>query len=337
MPPRLIYGTVVGGILLVWAGATLAAVTGRLELALAGVGALAALACLMLVEQRVTNRRTARIAAQTARRVQDVATGRDLAEIKRRSDPLVAALDRVEQHEIDAARSLAGIAATGDAVEKALRDAQMSMRHEPLLLQIGSLLQLQHRFSPVAPLVSSGAWSLTPTVVLQLVDIVERRRPDLVVECGSGLSSVWLGYALKANGHGRLVALEHDPTWAGYTRQMLEQHGVADVVEVRHAPLAPVDTGAGEQPWYSADLDDLQGIELLLVDGPPARTGPAARYPALPLLRPRLADGAVIVLDDMVRQDEKDVLARWLKEDPTLSVTSRIAGGAAFVRAGDVT
>ena len=57
-------------------------------------------------------------------------------------------------------------------------------------------------------------------------------------------------------------------------------------------------------------------IDLLLVDGPPAyATGYGlARYPALPALHDRLAPGATVVLDDVERPGEQEVLRRWERE-----------------------
>ena len=40
-------------------------------------------------------------------------------------------------------------------------------------------------------------------------------------------------------------------------------------------------------------------------------TGPIARYPAVPVLLDRLSSTAAVVLDDMVRQDEQEVVRRW--------------------------
>ena len=77
-------------------------------------------------------------------------------------------------------------------------------------------------------------------------------------------------------------------------------------------------------PWYddavvAAGLDvALRGelIDLLLVDGPPAYAAghELARYPALPVLYDRLAPGATVVLDDVERAGEQEVLRRWERE-----------------------
>ena len=100
------------------------------------------------------------------------------------------------------------------------------------------------------------------------------------------MSTVLVAEALRRNGRGRLVTVEHDDYWAGHTRRELARRGLETWAEVRHAPLAPLRLGAGEQPWYALDaIQDLEGIDLLIVDGPPRRVAPLARYPALPVLR----------------------------------------------------
>ena len=46
----------------------------------------------------------------------------------------------------------------------------------------------------------------------------------------------------------------------------------------------------------------------------PGLTGNLARYPALPVLADRLAEGAYILLDDTERDDEQEILNRWIHE-----------------------
>jgi hypothetical protein len=53
----------------------------------------------------------------------------------------------------------------------------------------------------------------------------------------------------------------------------------------------------------------------------------------LPLLRERLSDDAVIVLDDVHRHDERVILRRWLSEYPeyTATVVEHTKGAAALL------
>jgi hypothetical protein len=67
-------------------------------------------------------------------------------------------------------------------------------------------------------------------------------------------------------------------------------------------------------PWYDTDaVADLHAVDLLLIDGPPEKTGPDARYPAMRVLEDRLADAATVVFDDAHRHDEQIALRRWME------------------------
>lgn len=183
--------------------------------------------------------------------------------------------------------------------------------------EIEAMLQLFSRVQPRAGMPSSGGWALNAPEILTLLDLVTTNRPKLVVELGSGTSSVWLGYALERSGNGRVISIEHDPDFAGRTKEDLRRHGLEDVVEVRTAPLVASPVPGHETPWYDpVAFEDLDGIDLLVVDGPPGPTGPLARYPALPLLHKRLSEQAVIVLDDIDREGEQEIVERWYSEVP---------------------
>jgi predicted O-methyltransferase YrrM len=179
--------------------------------------------------------------------------------------------------------------------------------------EVEALLQLFTGFTPQAPMPSSGGFALNPTDLLDLLHLVRTRRPRLVLELGSGTSTVWMAYALQKTG-ARLVSLDHDPGYAEKTRQALAAHGLAEVAEVRDAPLRPVVLDGRTFPWYDVEaLADLGGVDLLVIDGPPEKTGPDARYPAMRVLEKQLADAATIVFDDAHRHDERVALRKWLE------------------------
>ena len=151
-----------------------------------------------------------------------------------------------------------------------------------------------------------------------VVGPVAERRPEVVVQCGSGDSTVWLGYGLEWFG-GRLVALEHDAQYATATRGLVDEHGLGGRVEVRHAPLEPWRRGELQWPWYARGaLSGVADVGLVFVDGPPGVTAPLARYPAVPILLPYGTDDVVFVLDDADRPDERELSDRWLTEFPAL-------------------
>lgn len=211
------------------------------------------------------------------------------------------------------------------------RPIEASVRETYELVE--AYLDLRQLLRPRAPLPGLSGWAASPRVLHTVLEAVWRGRPELVVECGSGSSSVWLGYAVEQLGAGRVVALEHDERYLALSRDLVRAHGLDDFVEIRHAPLEPWRGGEETYSWYdTARLADLDGIGALFVDGPPGRTGPQARYPALPVLLPRCAPDAVIVLDDAQRGDERALSDRWLAEHPELERTARGKTAHVFTR-----
>jgi predicted O-methyltransferase YrrM len=180
--------------------------------------------------------------------------------------------------------------------------------------EVEALVQLFQGFTPRAPMPTSGGFALNPTDLLDLLHLIRTRRPKLVLELGSGTSSVWIAYALEQAG-GKLVSLDHDPGYAEKTRSALAAHGLTAVAEVRDAPLKPVVVDGRSFPWYDVTaVADLSEVDLLLIDGPPEKTGPDARYPAMRVLEDRLADSATVVFDDAHRQDEQLALRKWVEK-----------------------
>jgi len=182
--------------------------------------------------------------------------------------------------------------------------------------QIEALLQVLPNLPSNALLPSSGGWAMNARGLAHLADIVRVERPRLVLELGSGTSTVWLGHVLSGTG-ARLVSLDHNAEYAEATLEELGRHGLRQDVEVRIAPLKLVELAGSEFSWYDPDaIADLSEVDILLVDGPPKATGEQARWPALPMLLSRLSPGAVVLLDDIVRGEEIETLDRWMNEYP---------------------
>jgi predicted O-methyltransferase YrrM len=187
--------------------------------------------------------------------------------------------------------------------------------------QLEALAAVRDSLADRVPLPPAGVWAASADLLRELVTVIDARRPTVVVETGSGTSTVVIAASLRRLGGGHLWSLEHLPRFAEQTRALLADRGLTDWATVVDAPLVDVRLGDGTWRWY--DLTGLSGderIELLLVDGPPGDTGPLARYPALPLLLERLAPGASILIDDGARPDERAMVARWRAEVPGLEV-----------------
>jgi predicted O-methyltransferase YrrM len=232
------------------------------------------------------------------------------------------------------------IAATTKDHAAGLRTLRRQVDHDAInrqraqMRELEALQQLYADFRPRAPMPSTGQWALNPTDLLALLDLVERRRPPVIVELGSGTSTVWLAYAVQRYG-GRVVSLDHEIRYADRTRLQLHAHGLDAVAEVRDAPLNQIEVQGTEYDWYDPDaLEDIERIDLLVVDGPPGSLGPFARYPALTALKPKLAGDATIVLDDVSRDDEQETVRRWLYDDAALTVEPALLGQHAVLSYG---
>lgn len=177
---------------------------------------------------------------------------------------------------------------------------------------IQDLQFIQSAIQPVHPLPYFTRWSSSPALAARLIGLIKADKPRRIVELGSGVSTLVMAYAVRQNGSGEILSLDHDAEYAAITRRNLMAHGLADVARVADAPLVSVDTARGRRTWYDlAPLADLKDIDLLIVDGPPRKSGADARWPAFDQLRSRLAPGAIVVLDDTVRSDEKASVDSW--------------------------
>ncbi len=169
------------------------------------------------------------------------------------------------------------------------------------------------------PMPFGGGWALTADAAALMVREVALMRPKVVVELGSGVSTVLLGRLFKQRGEGKVYSLDHDAAWAERTRQHLRASGIEEYAQVFDAPLARQRFGDREYLWYSVP-ETVRGltIDLLIVDGPPAAIDPdrMPRYPALPAFVDQLSPHAVIYVDDAARPQEQAMMERWQREYP---------------------
>lgn len=219
-------------------------------------------------------------------------------------------------------RSVEDLRKVQDAMRKEYRRFEANLRAD---FQLRDMLAASATTGPgaaVTPL--NPGWQLSAQGMHEVIRHVLSDKPKVIVECGSGASTMWIGRALRQVGGGRLISLESSADWVAMVSGLLQEEGLSSV-EVRHAPLEPVQVSGREQPWYATSaLTGVAEIDLLLVDGPPGRTSKHARYPALPALLDRLRPGATVMLDDCHRREEKQTLRRWLAEVPGLSLLHQV-------------
>ena len=213
---------------------------------------------------------------------------------------------------------------TTDRVAMAIGAARADAREEAdwQYRQLEATISLAATLPLRAPLPPMRGYPVSPDFALAMVDAIDDTGAELVVELGSGVSTLVAAYALAARGGGRLCSLEHLPEYAEHTRALLTRHGFGtETVVVRDAPLQDLDVDGEVYPWYDlAALDDLGAIDVLVVDGPPGPSHRLARFPALPLLHERMRAGGVVLLDDGNRPEEQEIARRWREALPSWSV-----------------
>lgn len=183
-----------------------------------------------------------------------------------------------------------------------------------LFRQLQLLHALERQLALPKSLPPTGGKAGTPDFLKLVADHVLTAKPRLVIECGSGISTIVLARCLQLNGMGHVYSLEHMPEFASATREELSRQGLVEWGTVLDAPLVTHTAPDQTFQWYkSADLPE-GSIDLLVVDGPPARTGASPRYPAGPMLFHRLSSNGAIVVDDARRPEERAVIERWRKQ-----------------------
>lgn len=156
-----------------------------------------------------------------------------------------------------------------------------------------------------------GSWKADTGLLTLLVDHILAHRPKLVVEFGTGASTLVLARALKKAGGGRLISFDQHAGFIDATRDWLADHGLsADL----HAVALRPSPGGWPGLWYDhGPLPD--GIDLMLIDGPPWSIHPFTRGAAASLFG-HIAPGGTVMLDDAARPGERVVARRWRKAWP---------------------
>jgi predicted O-methyltransferase YrrM len=160
-------------------------------------------------------------------------------------------------------------------------------------------------------------FAMRPSAVVAILNDIAVNRRAHIVECGGGISTLYTARLLRER-EGHLYTIEESEEWAEILREQLDKERLTDRVSVIHAPLGDVRLGEDRHRWYSeAAVKQLTGrreIDLLVVDGPIAEQVPLIRYPALPYFHPSLRPGATVLVDDIDRRGEQQIVKRWEDE-----------------------
>ena len=202
----------------------------------------------------------------------------------------------------------------------------------------------------IKPLSFHG-WPISPDIGLYLTGLIDANNYDVIIEFGSGTSTVLMAKALVSKQRGnaqkvlsdnskagtglalgeadyndlpaRIVTFEHNSKYHAQTLKALQDNGVDGLVDLVHAPLVDYQYKDGSQYLYYSCADKLAELAkvfkgrkaniLVLVDGPPGSTNKHARFPALPhLLNALSGHKFTIIMDDYKRVEEKEIIEKWI-------------------------
>ena len=162
-------------------------------------------------------------------------------------------------------------------------------------------------------------WSAAPDFLELIVEHCLADKPETVMECSSGLTTLMLARCCQINNRGHVYSLENGLDYAEATRRHINRHGLDDYSTVLHVPLEDYAINQHDYSWYAAAPIPKKSIDILVIDGPPGFLQRHSRYPALPVFFERLAENAIVFLDDAARIDERELVDLWLGEYPALT------------------
>jgi len=188
------------------------------------------------------------------------------------------------------------------------KNSMIAYRQTEAFLQLTTLLDFK------APIPATRSWAASPDLLLTISEIIKRNKPGLVVELGSGISTL----VAAKSGARKIVSIDNSNQWGAKTVALLKEHK-ARGVDVRIAPLRPYANGS---EWYDLDaIKDLKKIDVLIIDGPPGSKNPEARYPALQQFKDKLSASAIVIIDDVNREGERKLAEDFAKALPNHELT----------------
>ncbi len=182
--------------------------------------------------------------------------------------------------------------------------------------QLQALLGLYSTLKPEAPIPMLRTAALGADTALEYVRLIRQLKPTVVMELGSGVSTVLAALQLRENGAGKVIALDDDEAWTAKTKDDLLEHHVQDWADVRYAKLQPHTVENEKISWYDTSLiEDVERIDVLLIDGPRDLHDQGNRRPGLVHLLPLFSEDVVIIVDDGDRPRWNAWVQQWALEN----------------------
>ena len=199
------------------------------------------------------------------------------------------------------------------AVEQVRRRMQAGLATradlDRLYERVAAAVQIQGALNGLPIVRPMPGWALSSDAIVQILCDLQERSSPVLVEFGSGQSTVIFAAWFRARGSGRFVSFEHDPAHAEAIGRQLDAAKLAAHVELKLIPLADRAAVDGLPASKSYALPDtFPGFDVAVVDGPSYFFGESTRYHPLAWSIDLLNPGGAAYLDDTNRPQEKRIL-----------------------------
>lgn len=204
---------------------------------------------------------------------------------------------------------------------------QTKLEASNVIKQIESYHYLQNFFVDSFTIFDFHGWPISADFGALLIRLLQKKHYDLVIEFGSGTSTVLMAKAIeqiyaKQKNKPFIVSFDHLEQYANQTKEMLAAANVENFAQVSLAPLAPYNGLVDQNSMYYDDKLIFEAFRsyqssrelsiLVVVDGPPESTCNLARYPALPILMNIFNHAKLdILMDDANRAGEQQIVTIW--------------------------
>ncbi len=186
------------------------------------------------------------------------------------------------------------------------------------VLESFSLQQLQRLSIGYVPWSSSA---MSPSSVVSVVNDIILNKRRLVLELGTGISTLFVAKVLEDLGEGCLITIDHDKTWQKMCINLMNTNSIKPPnflpITAELSYLYKVDNQEVEYYSMSEIEDTLNGsqIDMLIIDGPPAYSvgKELSRVPAAELFLPYMSDQSSVFVDDSTRAGEIKLIDKFEK------------------------
>ena len=195
--------------------------------------------------------------------------------------------------------------------------------------QIEAHLAIQHYLQTGRTMDQMHGWFVSPDIANYIIETLETVQYDLIIEFGSGTTTALMARVVQnkvykgtlANDM-KIISFEHLDKFHKQTLNRLKELKIEDKVDLILAPLESyIATNNKAYPFYACHEQLSKALQqfymermriFVFVDGPPSSTGRHARYPALPILLDHFPGAQIdVLLDDYIRNDEKEIVNMW--------------------------